>query len=131
LIPDPFTHAFDGLGAFRAPSQVQAHLGITYEATPRISYGVNLVNIVNTCFGGTSNARTPWVTQPNVSKNRVCSYNLPGYAPIQSVGNQFNPGDTIQQQVQFPYMPYYGSFSPNGGGASQTFGATFEVKVKL
>jgi hypothetical protein len=131
LIPDPFTHAFDTLGAFRAPSQIQGHLGITYEATPRITYAVNLVNIINTCFGGTSNASTPWTNQPNVSKSRVCSYNLPGYAPLPSVGNQFNPGDAIQQQVKYPYMPYFGVFNPNGGGASQTFGATFEVKLKL
>ena len=132
-IPDPFTGVFDSMGAFRGPSQLQAHLGITYDATPRTSFTVNLVNLVNTCFGGSSE---PWTNQPNVSKNRVCSYNLSGSTiPLPAVGNVYNPGSTFQQEVQYPYQPSFGAFNPNVNGISQptgqTFAATFEVKVKL
>jgi carboxypeptidase family protein/TonB-dependent receptor-like protein len=128
-IPNPFTGSFDSLGAFRGPSQLQAHLGITYEATPRTTFVVNLVNLVNTCFGGSNE---PWTNQPNTPKNRVCSYALPGVGlGTPSAGNVYNPGSTFQQQVQYPYAPSFGSFSPNGGGIAQTFAATFEMKLKL
>jgi hypothetical protein len=128
-IPDQYTHAFDSLGAFRGPSQLQAHLGISYEATPRTTFVVNLVNLVNTCFGGSNE---PWTNQPNTPHNRVCSYTLPGVGlGTPSVGNVFNPGSTFQQQIQYPYAPSFGSFSPNGGGIAQTFAATFEMKLKL
>ena len=116
-IPDPFTAKFDNFGAFRAPNQFLAHMQITYAATPRVTYKLNLNNLVSTCFGGD---RKPWTIY---SDRRVCGYILPGQAvPLPYVGNVYNPGVTFQPEVQFPYQQSFGT---------QPFNATFNISVKL
>ncbi|HEY7993394.1 MAG TPA: TonB-dependent receptor [Candidatus Eremiobacteraceae bacterium] len=105
-VPDPYTHKFDNLGAFRAPNQTLLHMQLGYEVSQRVTMTLNLANIINQCSGGTSE---PW-TQG--ASNKVCGYVLPGYnlgipygsyAPT-SAGGVFNPGSTPQFQVQFPYQ---------------------------
>ena len=54
--PDPFTHVFDSMGAFRGPSQFLMHMQVSYNATSRTTFTVNMANIINTCFGGGWNA---------------------------------------------------------------------------
>ena len=122
VIPDPYTGKFDAIGAFTEPSQLSAHLGIQFEATPRVTYSVNLSNIVNTCFGGT---KEPWIN----GDHHYCLYGgIPGFIP--PVGNYYNPGATIQPFVQYPYFP--GASGDNGyTGVATPFTATFNVQVKL
>jgi len=116
LIPNPYTGHFDALGAFRTPQQLLGSIQISYEATPRVTYVAGFTNLVNTCWGGSKQAWTA------LSDHRVCGYGLPGYAPLPSAGNFYNPDSVFQTQVKYPYM--------------QTFGvapvqAAFEVRVKL
>jgi len=115
-IPNQSTGRFDNLGAFHNPNQFVAHMQVTYDASTRVRLKLNMTNIINRCFGGD---KEPWT----LNDNRVCSYTLPGYAPIQSVGNVYNPGSTIQPIVQYPYMPLYTTNSP--------FNVFFDVQLKL
>jgi TonB-dependent receptor-like protein/carboxypeptidase family protein len=95
FIPDQFSGNFDSPGAFREPSQFTANLQVAYRASDRATVRVTATNVYLRCFGGDTE---PW----NVSDRRFCGYDvLAGHLP--PVGNIFNPGDTIQRIVQFPY----------------------------
>ncbi|HET9342508.1 MAG TPA: carboxypeptidase regulatory-like domain-containing protein [Candidatus Eremiobacteraceae bacterium] len=123
-VPNPYTHKFDNLGAFRGPNQILLHAQISYEVSQRVTMSLNLANIVNQCSGGTSE---PW-TQG--ASNKVCGYTLPGYsAPLkygafasQSAGGIFNPGSSPQFQLQFPYQQ---------NPTVQPFNAYLNVQIKL
>ena len=69
-IPDPYTGSFDGVGKFREPWQFNMGALISYEISPKISATLNLANIVNRCFGGSS---TPW-SKAFPANNYVCGY---------------------------------------------------------
>ncbi len=108
-IPDPYTHVFDSIGAFHQPNQLLLHAQLSYQASSRISFAMNVANIVNTCFGGSAE---PWT----VGAPKSCAgggsatgsggYNLPGYgAPLKYGANIYNPGSTFQPMVEFPYQP--------------------------
>ncbi len=98
-IPNPFTHTFDSLGAFTQPSQFLMHAQLTYQASPRVSFTANVANIINTCFGGSSEAWTAGTPRGN------CGYILPGYgAPLKYGANIYNPGAQFQQIIQYPYQ---------------------------
>ncbi|HET9341433.1 MAG TPA: TonB-dependent receptor [Candidatus Eremiobacteraceae bacterium] len=95
FIPDQVTGNFDTPGAFRQPSQLTVNFQVSYRATPQTTLRLTAVNAILRCFGGDSE---PWT----VTNNHLCGYDvLPGHIP--PVGNIFNPGDTIQRVVQFPY----------------------------
>lgn len=95
FIPDQVTGNFDSPGAFREPSQLSTNLQIAYRTSERTTVRLTVVDLSVSCFGGDSE---PWT----VSDKRLCGYDvLPGHVP--PVGNIFNPGDTIQRIVQFPY----------------------------
>ena len=95
FIPDQVTGNFDAPGAFREPSQFTGSMQVAYQANPRTAVRLTAVNLYLRCFGGDTE---PW----NVSDRRFCGYDvLAGHLP--PVGNIFNPGDTIQRIVQFPY----------------------------
>jgi hypothetical protein len=118
-IPDPYTHKFDNIGAFRLPNQELMHMQIAYEMSSRVTLSANLSNIINTCSGGTS---MPWTQFAN---NKVCSYTLPGYgAPLHYGSNFYNPSNAgansttaFQPMVEFPYqenptiLPFTASFN--------------------
>ncbi|HZV78358.1 MAG TPA: TonB-dependent receptor [Candidatus Binatus sp.] len=123
VIPDPYTGKFDQPGAFVEPSQFSLHMGITYEATPRVTYQLNMANIVNVCRGG---SQEPWT----INNGYWCLYsNSPSFIP--PVGNFYNPGDTIQPQFKYPYVP--NAWGDNGitTGAVIPFNATFNVQIKM
>ena len=95
FIPDQVTGKFDSPGAFRQPSQLTVNVQVSYRATPQTTLRLTAVNAYLRCFGGDSE---PWT----VTNNHLCGYDvLPGHIP--PVGNIYNPGDTIQRIVQFPY----------------------------
>jgi len=126
-IPDPYTGKFDTLGAFRTPQQLLGNLQVTFDATPRVSYVVSALNLVDTCWGGT---KEPWTV---AASNKACWYGLPGYAPLSYGGNFNNPDTTFQPLVQYPYQPYFGltGGETTGNGAVAPVQLQFEVKVKL
>ena len=84
-IPDPQTGNFDDVAQFREPWQLNMGLQFGYDVTPRIQLTATLANVVNTCFGGSSES---WTAEykPN---NIVCGYAPNGFAYI---GNQPGAG---------------------------------------
>ena len=122
VVPDPYTGKFDQPGAFTEPNQYSLHMGISYAATPRVSYQLNLANIVNYCSGG---SKEPWT----LNDNHWCLYsNSSGFFP--PVGNFYNPGDTIQPQFKYPY--FVNATGDNGStGTVVPFNATFNVQFKM
>jgi outer membrane receptor protein involved in Fe transport len=104
-IPDPYTGKFDTIGAFAAPAQFLANLQLSYDVTPRLTIVTNLVNIVNTCFGGSKTAFTVGGT---------CGYGVLAGGATGAVGNTYNPGSPVQPYVALPYSPTWAGITPFG-----------------
>ncbi|MBV8196576.1 MAG: hypothetical protein JO263_00450, partial [Candidatus Eremiobacteraeota bacterium] len=109
-IPDPFTGAFDGIGAFTQPNELIANLQLSYDVNPHIQLVGTLTNIVNYCWGGT---RTPWT----FNDGNLCGYgNVLGtvypVAPYGTPGAIVNPrgypGSIVQPFRRYPYEPEFG-----------------------
>ncbi|HEY7980377.1 MAG TPA: TonB-dependent receptor [Candidatus Eremiobacteraceae bacterium] len=117
--PNPFTGNFDNLGAFKSPNEFMMHMQIGYDVSPRVALTLNLVNLISSCSGGSSE---PWTRLAN---SKACSYTLPGYnAPLPFGSNFYNPGATFQPMVQYPYQENPISNAP-------PFNAFLGVKIKL
>ena len=112
-IPNPYTGAFDGIGAFVAPSQLQLHLQASYDISKNVTFVANFTNIVNTCFGGTA---TKW------SVTKACGYTVVGGGSTGDVGNTYNPGAALQPYVNTPYEPTFPGLP---------FSMYFNAKIKI
>lgn len=128
-IPNPQTGTFDGLGQYREPWQLNMGLQFGYDVTQRIHLTATLANVINTCFGGSTNA---WSTayKPN---SIVCAYAPNGF---QYVGTQPGAGffyggsghdpanGTAGYPAPFnqPYQPLYGAIP---------FQVYFNAQIKL
>jgi hypothetical protein len=94
VIPDQYTGKFDAPGAFIEPSYIGLNAQLTYDISPRVSANAAFANIYGSCFGGSNE---PWVVGVH-----QCGYDvIPGH--LLPAGNIYNPGDTIQRLVQYPY----------------------------
>jgi hypothetical protein len=125
-IPNLYTGQYDGIGAFREPAQLVAHLRIGYDVSPRVSVTVTLANLLQTCFGGQQTAFTYY------TGSNVCLYgNLVGGPNSPPVGNAYNPGANIQTFLKYPYEPYFGTYNDLSSSLGQPFTAFVSVKVKL
>jgi hypothetical protein len=123
--PDPYTGAYDGIGAFTQPNEFIFNLQGSYDLTPRISLVGVLANIVNYCWGGT---KAPW----SVADGNICAYgNVVGtvypVSPYGTPGAVINPpgypGSIVQSFRKYPYEPEFG---PNLASAEN-----FSVKTPL
>ncbi len=96
-IPNPQTGVFDAFGAFRQPNQLNLSLQLSYQLTPRVKANLLLANLINACFGGSSE---PWTKQfpPN-------SYTC-GYVSNAPFGYQYYVSN------------FYNGVSPNDRGAN-------------
>ncbi len=125
-IPDPYTHAFDGIGAFRQPAQIVANARLSYDLTDRVSIVATLANVMNHCFGGQKTAFTY-----NLSP-QVCSYTNLQSGLVAPVGNIYNKGDNVQTFLQYPYEPNFGSFNDvTGSSLLQPFSIYLSLRVRL
>jgi hypothetical protein len=88
FIPNPQTGAFDSFGAFRQPSQVNLSLQVGYELSSRVKANLLLANLVNACFGGSSE---PWTKQfpPN---GYTCGY-VDNFYYVSNFYNGVSPND--------------------------------------
>ncbi len=130
-IPNPDTGTFDTFGEFRQPWQFNLGLQLTYDISPKLSANVVIVNIVNTCFGGSSE---PW------SRAYPPGYAYCGYVAntFYNGGNFYNgtsPNDIaangVRENPYFaqPFIPTYGDpFSLN---YPMPINAYFSLRVKL
>jgi hypothetical protein len=125
-IPDPYTHGFDGIGAFRAPAQIVGNVRLSYALSDRVSLVATFANVVNHCFGGQKTAFT-YDLSP-----QVCSYTNLDSGFVAPVGNIYNKGDNVQTFLQYPYEPSFGSYNDvTGTSLLQPFSAYLSLRVKL
>ena len=70
FIPNPQTGVFDSFGGFQQPNQLNLSIQLGYQLTPRVKANLLLANLLNACFGGSSE---PWTKQfpPN---GYTCGY---------------------------------------------------------
>jgi hypothetical protein len=134
-IPDPFTGAFDPIGAFTEPNELIANLQLSYDVSPRIQLVGQLTNIVNYCWGGSN---MPWT----FSDGNICSYsNLQGtvypVAPFGTPGAIVNPagysGSQIQPFRKYPYEPELGPaiISALNGSYKTPLGFYFTANLRI
>ena len=114
-IPNPFTGRFDNVGAFVAPNQLLLHTQVTYDVNKRVSLVGNFANIINRCWGGT---KVPFAVSH--ACNYAATYGA-GAGP-QPIGNQYNPGNTLQPFLATPYDPVFPGFP---------FNMYFEARIKI
>jgi hypothetical protein len=69
-IPNPQTGSFDTFGQFRQPWQFNLGFQMSYDFTPRVSGRVMVTNLLNQCFGGSSE---PW-SRAYPPNSAVCGY---------------------------------------------------------
>jgi hypothetical protein len=69
-IPNPQTGTFDTFGQFRQPWQFNLGLQMSYDFTPKVSGRFIVTNLINRCFGGSSE---PW-TQAYPPNSVTCGY---------------------------------------------------------
>ena len=117
-IPDPYTGAFDGIGAFVAPAQLQLHLQVSYDFTKSFTLVANVTNIVNSCFGGSTRG---WVSG-SVNGESVCGNGVVAGGLGGDIGNTYNPGARIQPYVNTPYEPTF---------TAQPLGFFVNAKLKI
>ena len=83
-IPNPQTGSFDGFGSYRQPSQLNLSMTVGYQLTPAIKANLLMANLVNACFGGSSE---PWSKQypPN---GYTCGY-IPNFYYVSNFYNGY------------------------------------------
>ena len=129
-IPNPQTGVFDNFGTFRQPSQLNFSLQMSYQATPRIKANVLLANLVNACFGGSSE---PWTKQfpPN---SFTCGY-ISNYYYVSNFYNGRSPNDVKANGVALnsafaqSYIPAYAD--TNSFVLPNPFNAYFSINISL
>jgi len=124
-IPDSYTGQFDGLGAFREPSQFLMHLRLSYDFSPRVTGVVTFANLISTCFGGQQTAFTYYWSR------NVCSYSSVANGILSPVGNVYNPGDNVQTILKYPYEPNFGTFNDLSNSMLNPFSVYFNLKVRI
>ncbi len=114
-IPDPVTGNFDTFGTFRNPSTINIGMQISYDVSPHATAQFQLLNLYNTCFGGSSE---PWTKG---ASNRTCDYQGGGNG-FGFGANFYNPNSTIDPGERFPYVQQV---------LGAPFTAVFDVKFKM
>jgi Carboxypeptidase regulatory-like domain/TonB-dependent Receptor Plug Domain len=118
-IPNPFVGHFDSYGQYTEPNKLGANLSLSYDISKQTTLRIDVVNVLATCWGGSN---VPW----RQSTKFGCDYSGGQY-----VSNFYNPGDSIQPLVQFPYAPNLGNVfqSTTAGQANPLqFYATLNIK---
>ncbi len=130
-IPNPQTGSFDTFGQFRQPWQFNLGVQMSYDFTPRISGRVIVSNLINQCFGGSSE---PW-TKAYPPSNIICAYTSSHFYNGGNYYNGASPFDTKANGVaENPYfaqsfVPSYGD--PFSGNYPLAMNIYFSLQVKL
>jgi hypothetical protein len=106
FIPNPQTGVFDSFGVFRQPSQLNLSFQLGYELSPRVKVNLLLANLINACFGGSSE---PWTKQfpPN---SYTCGY-ADNFYYVSNFYNGSSPNDIKANSV--PLNPAFSqSYTP-------------------
>lgn len=130
FIPNQDTGSFDGFGSFRQPNQLNLSLQLGYQLTPRVKVNALLANLVNACFGGSSE---PWSRQypPN---GYTCGYQDNFYY-VSNFYNGTSPNDrgangvALNPAFKNPFIPAYAD--TNGFVLPNPFNMYLQFNVSL
>ena len=131
-VPNPYTGTYDTFGQFHQPWQFNMGLQMRYEFSPRVTGSVIVANLVNRCFGGSSE---PW-TKVYPPSSSACGY----YSNRFFISNFYNgssPNDVAANGV--PLNPYFSAaFAPSYDGTDVAsynqptpLQVYFQLQVKL
>jgi Carboxypeptidase regulatory-like domain len=130
-VPNPQTGTFDTFGEFRQPWAFNLGLQMSYDFTPRVTGKVIVANLVNQCFGGSSE---PW-TSAYPPNDAICGYTANTFYNGGKFFNGTGPNDVAANGVrENPYftqtfVPSFGDpFSSNYPLALNLY---FSLQVKL
>ena len=129
-IPDPYTGSFDGVGQYREPWTFNVGAMLRYDISPKVTATLNLANLYNTCFGGSS---TSW-SKAFPANNYVCGYtdfNAYAWTGTQPGAGFFygaSPTDPANGTVPFSKALLYPYSTVSG---ALPFQAYLQVQVKL
>ena len=130
-IPNPQTGTFDTFGEFRMPWQFNLGAQMAYDFTPRLSGRVIVTNLLNRCFGGSSE---PW-TRAYPPNGVICGYTSNIFYNGGHFYNGASPNDLAANGV--PENPYFAqSFAPAYGDSNSfnyplALNLYFSLQVKL
>jgi len=129
-IPNPATGRFDSFGQFRQPWQFNLGMQLSYDLSRQVTANVTIANLVNSCFGGSSE---PW-TAANPPSRYVCGYySNPFY--ISNFYNGTGPNDTVANGV--PLNPFFRNIFVPAYGDTNSYNyplplqVYFQLNVKL
>jgi hypothetical protein len=102
-IPNPQTGVFDNFGQFRQPNQLNLSLTMSYDVSPQVKVTALFANLLNACFGGTSE---PWTKEfpPN---SYTCGY-ISNFYYVSNFYNGSSPND-----VRANGVPLNPAFAPS------------------
>lgn len=125
-IPNPATGTFDSFGQFRQPWQFNMGLQMTYDLSSQVTANLIVANLVNQCFGGSSE---PW-TQQFAPSSSVCGYGSNAFY-ISNFFNGKSPNDTSFNGV--PLNPYFAQpFVPSAADVnSSNFAMPLQLYLQL
>lgn len=130
-IPNPQTGSFDTFGQFRQPWQFNLGIQMSYDVSPRVTVKGLIANLVNTCFGGSSE---PW-TAAYPPNGQICAYSSNTFYNGGHYYNGSSPNDVAANGVK--ENPYFAqSFVPSFGDPFSlnfplALNMYFSVQVKL
>jgi hypothetical protein len=122
-IPNPQTGTFDTFGQFRQPWQFNLGLQMSYDFSPRITGQFTVTNLLNECFGGSSE---PW-TKAYPPGYYTCGY----VSNIFYNGGHFYNGTTANDVAAngVPQTPFFAqSFVPS---FSDPFSSNFPLALNM
>jgi hypothetical protein len=47
------------------------------------------------------------------------------------VGNVYNPGDNVQQNLRYPYQPIFGTYNDLTSSTLNPFSVYFDLKIRM
>jgi hypothetical protein len=107
-IPNPYTGKFNTFGQYRQPWEFNMGLQLSYTLSPNATANVAVVNLVNSCFGGSN---VPWA-KTFAPSAQICGYSYNKFF-ISNFFNGSSPNDVKANGVPLnpffsvPYKPYY------------------------
>ncbi|MGA8325214.1 MAG: TonB-dependent receptor [Candidatus Cybelea sp.] len=122
-IPNPQTGTFDNFGQFRQPWQFNLGMQMSYDFSPRVTGQFTVTNLLNECFGGSSE---PW-TKAYPPGYYTCGYTSNTFYNGGHFYNGKSPNDVAANGV--PGIPYFAqSFAPS---FSDPFSSNFPLAMNL
>lgn len=123
FIPDPFSHGYDNLGAFKEPWQLQMGLSFSYDVSPRITARLSFTNLLDIC----GERGYAW------DNPSVCVYGSLPTNFLYPAGN-FYPNSISKvppPQLQFPYAFWFNGANTGFLGVVEPLQITGSVNMKL